>query len=84
MSVITIRKLHPDVKQRVAMLARINGRSMEGEIRALLTAVVGLGPMDYTGLKQYDELDKKTKANMVAMVGEFKRRKIAKSAASKA
>ena len=43
MSQITIRKLDPEVKQRIRTFARLSGRTMEGHIRVLLTEAVGLG-----------------------------------------
>lgn len=43
MSQITIRKLDPEVKQRIRSFARLSGRTMEGHIRVLLTEAVGLG-----------------------------------------
>jgi plasmid stability protein len=46
MSVLTIRSLDPQVKSRIQMLAKVNGRTMAGEVRALLTLAVGLGPSE--------------------------------------
>ena len=46
MSILTIRNLDPEVKSRIQILAKVNGRTMAGEIRALLTLVVGLGPSE--------------------------------------
>ena len=43
MSQITIRKLDPEVKTRIRSIARVSGRTMEGQIRVLLTEAVGLG-----------------------------------------
>ena len=43
MSQITVRKLDPEVKARIRSIARVSGRTMEGQIRVLLTEAVGLG-----------------------------------------
>jgi plasmid stability protein len=45
-SKITIRNLGQDVKERLLMHAKGNGRSLEGQIRVMLTAMVGLGPSE--------------------------------------
>jgi plasmid stability protein len=42
-SALTIRNLDPQLKSRIQILSKINGRTMAGEIRALLTLAVGLG-----------------------------------------
>ena len=44
MSVITIRSLDPVVKARIQARAKVNGRSMEAEIRAILADVPGPAP----------------------------------------
>lgn len=74
MSIVTIRKLDPKVKARIEKLAQINGRSMAGEIRALLTQAVGLGPSDAEDLKNRVRFDKMEKTNAVRMLGEMIRR----------
>ena len=43
MSQITVRKLDPAVKERIRRFAQLSGRTMEGQIRVLLTEAVGLG-----------------------------------------
>ena len=43
MSQITVRKLDPEVKARIRSIAHVSGRTMEGQIRVLLTEAVGLG-----------------------------------------
>lgn len=40
MTAITIRKLPPDVKQRLRMRAAANGRSMEAEAREILVSAI--------------------------------------------
>jgi plasmid stability protein len=46
MSALTIRNPDPQVKSRIQILSKVNGRTMAGEIRALLTLAVGLGPSE--------------------------------------
>jgi plasmid stability protein len=46
MSILTIRNLDPQVKSRIQILAKVNGRTMAREVRALLTLAVGLGPSE--------------------------------------
>ncbi len=41
MAAVSIRDLDDDVKDRLRVRAARNGRSMEAEIRAILTAAVG-------------------------------------------
>lgn len=53
MSQITIRKLNPEVKERIYRLAQINGRSMEGQIRTLLTEAVGLGAEEKISVRKH-------------------------------
>lgn len=40
MTAITIRKLPPEVKQRLRLRAAANGRSMEAEARSILVAAL--------------------------------------------
>jgi plasmid stability protein len=44
MATLTIRNLDEKVKRRLQVRAAINGRSMEAEARAILTAAVEEGP----------------------------------------
>ena len=53
MAAITIRKLPPDVKQRLRMRAAANGRSMEAEARDILvTAIERSAGADITWIEQ--------------------------------
>jgi hypothetical protein len=56
MSQITIRKLDPEVKARIRSIARVSGRTMEGQIRVLLTEVVGLGVIAETKISTRDNI----------------------------
>ncbi len=44
MSQITIRNLGQDVTEMLMLCAKANGRSLEAQIRVMLTTAVGLGP----------------------------------------
>ena len=44
MAMITIRDLDGQVKQKLRVRAAVNGRSMEAEARAILTAIVNHVP----------------------------------------
>jgi plasmid stability protein len=56
MSQITIRKLDPEVKARIRSIARVSGRTMEGQIRVLLTETVGLGVIAETKISTRDNI----------------------------
>jgi plasmid stability protein len=45
MAMITIRDLDGQVKQKLRVRAAVNGRSMEAEARAILTAIVTYVPI---------------------------------------
>ena len=45
MAMITIRNLDGKVKQKLRVRAAVNGRSMEAEARAILTAIVTYVPI---------------------------------------
>ena len=44
MTIITIRNLDPQIKRSLQVRAAMNGRSMEAEVRAILTAIVRYVP----------------------------------------
>jgi len=44
MATLLIRDLLPQVKQKLRVCAAMNGRSMEAEARAILTAIVNYVP----------------------------------------
>ena len=44
MAMITIRNLDPEIKRSLRVRAAMNGRSMEAEARAILTAIVNYVP----------------------------------------
>ncbi len=54
MSKITIRNPGQDVKELLQMHAKANGRSLESQIRFMLTMLVGLGPssQDMEGMQR--------------------------------
>jgi len=74
MSLITIRKLDPEVKERIQSLARCNGRSMEGEIRSLLRLAVGLGPTGVEQLGTEERFKQMQKSHVQTMIGALVRR----------
>ena len=45
MTIITIRNLDPQIKRSPQVRAAMNGRSMEAEVRAILTAIVSYVPI---------------------------------------
>jgi plasmid stability protein len=45
MATLLIRDLLPQVKQKLRVRAAMNGRSMEAEARAILTAIVNYVPI---------------------------------------
>ena len=49
MAAVTVRNLDDQVKERLRIRAAVNGRSMESEIRAILSKAVS-GPGDMDGL----------------------------------
>lgn len=49
MSTLTVRNLDPKLKERLRIRAAQNGRSMEAEVRALLSDVLDGGPKPETG-----------------------------------
>lgn len=51
MAAVSIRDLDDEVRERLRVRAAQHGRSMEAEIRVILTAAVG-APPDCTGLAQ--------------------------------
>ena len=51
MAALSIRDLDDEVRERLRVRAAQHGRSMEAEIRAILTDAVG-GPTDRPGLAQ--------------------------------
>jgi plasmid stability protein len=71
MSQITIRNMHPEVIRRLKDLVRINGRSMEGEIRALLRILVGVEMRIPPGLTNYPSLEKMGIENMKALLKDM-------------
>jgi plasmid stability protein len=48
MADITVRNLDDSVRQRLRQLAAVHGRSMEAEVRAILTAAVTRGDLART------------------------------------
>ncbi len=64
----------PEVKQRIEHLARCNGRSMEGEIRALLRMAVGLGPTGAEQLEDERRFKQMQKSHVEAIIGDLVRR----------
>jgi len=73
MSQITIRKLDPDVKQRIRTFARLSGRTMEGQIRMLLTEAVGLGVIAEEKISTRDNIIGLLKEHHEAMQAANKR-----------
>ncbi len=50
MSVLTVRNLDDETRARLKAQAHQHGRSMEGEVRAIITAAVAAPPPGGTGL----------------------------------
>ena len=73
MSQITIRKLDPEVKQRIRTLVRLSGRTMEGHIRVLLTEAVGLGVIAEEKISTRDNIIGLLKEHHEAMQAANKR-----------
>ncbi|HEX4320387.1 MAG TPA: hypothetical protein VHZ52_05760 [Acidobacteriaceae bacterium] len=71
MSATTIRNLDPLVKARIKTLAKTNGRTMAGEIRALLRIAVGLGPADEEVLKQGNTFSHLQRDSAEALIGDL-------------
>ena len=73
MSQITVRKLDPEVKARIRSIARLSGRTMEGQIRVLLTEAVGLGVIAEEKISTRDNIIGLLKEHHEAMQAANKR-----------
>ena len=74
MSQITVRKLDPEVKARIRSIALVSGRTMEGQIRVLLTEAVGLGVTAEEKISTRDNIIGLLKEHHEAMQAANKRR----------
>jgi len=73
MSQITIRNLGQDVRERLQMHAKANGRSLEAQIRVMLTAMVGLGPSEHDMAGMQAQMKAMRLADEQAMFGTMVR-----------